>query len=139
MSGLSAAGHWADLGSGAGFPGVALAEAYPEASVVLVESREKRAQFLKRLVIEVGLDNLSVYHGRSENLAPGFDGLISRAYRPPDKVLADADRLLKEGGHVVILSGDDLPAVSGWQVISSERYRVVDGDRVRTVLSRDLT
>ncbi len=75
LPGLAAAGHWADLGSGAGFPGVALAEAYPEASVVLVESREKRAQFLKRLVIEVGLDHLSVYHGRSEDLAPGFDGL----------------------------------------------------------------
>jgi len=136
VHGLSAAGRWADLGSGAGFPGIAFAEAQPQAEILLVESREKRAQFLKRLVAQVGLKNASVYHGRSESLEPGFDGLISRAYRSPTDVLQDADRLLVPGGVVVILSGEKLTEPPGWQVDESHRYPVPGGDRVRTVLSR---
>jgi len=136
VAGLKAAGLWADLGSGAGFPGIALAEAHPGATVVLAESREKRAQFLKRVVAETGLDNARVFHGRTEDLEPGFDGLISRAYRPPAEVLKDADRLLLPGGVVVLMTGDDLQPMPGWQAVFADRYPVTDGDRVRTVLRR---
>lgn len=136
IAGLSCRGRWADLGSGAGFPGIALAEAHPDAAVLLVESRGKRAQFLKRLVAETGLGNVEVFHGRTEALSPGFDGLISRAYRPPAQVLEDADRLLCSDGVVVLLTAESLPAVSGWQVIRADRYPVTDGDRVRTLLGR---
>jgi len=136
VAGLDCSGRWADLGSGAGFPGIALAEAHPDAAVLLVESKAKRAQFLKRLVVETGLANVEVFHGRSEALSSGFDGLISRAYRPPAQVLDDADRLLGPDGVVVLLTADSLPAVSGWRVTRADRYRVTDGDRVRTVLGR---
>jgi 16S rRNA (guanine527-N7)-methyltransferase len=136
VAGLDCGGRWADLGSGAGFPGIALAEAHPGAAVLLVESKAKRVQFLKRLLVETGLANVEVFHGRSEALSPGFDGLISRAYRPPAQVLEDADRLLCPDGVVVLLTADSLPPVSGWQVIRADRYPVTDGDRVRTVLGK---
>jgi 16S rRNA (guanine527-N7)-methyltransferase len=136
VAGLDATGRWADLGSGAGFPGIALAEACPSAQVLLVESRLKRAQFLKRLVIETGLGNVEVFHGRSESLEPGLDGLISRAYRVPEAVLKDAQRLLLPAGRAVLLSGSGLAEMAGWQVLHADRYPVVDGDRVRTVMAR---
>ena len=136
VRGLDTQGTWADLGSGAGFPGVALAEAYPELRVLLVESRQKRAVFLKRVLAETGLGNAEVFHGRSEALSPGLDGLISRAYRPPEDVLKDADRLLKPMGCVVLLTSDTLPPMRGWESRETRRYAVPDGDRVRTVLVR---
>ncbi len=136
VDGLGATGRWADLGSGAGFPGVALAEAYPDLEVLLVESRQKRATFLKQVLRETGLANAEVFHGRTEDLSPGFDSIISRAYRPPEDVLCDADRLLNAQGCVVVLTSNTWAPPEGWEVRSTHRYTVTDGDRVRTVLVR---
>ena len=136
VGGLGAAGRWADLGSGAGFPGLALAEAYPGAEVVLVESREKRVQFLRRVLAETALANASVHHGRTEDLQPGFDGVISRAYRSPEEYLVDAERLLKTDGVAVVLTAEMLPTQAGWVRLDSSQYPVADGYRVRTVLRR---
>ena len=55
VASLGARGRWADLGSGAGFPGIALAIHNPEAQVLLVESRERRVGFLKQVVRATGL------------------------------------------------------------------------------------
>jgi 16S rRNA (guanine527-N7)-methyltransferase len=137
--GLEARGRWADLGSGAGFPGIALAARYPEAHVELVESREKRARFLTRVVRAGAIDNATVHRVRSETLeVHAYDGLISRAYKPPPRVLSeDAARLLKPGGRVVLLLGDgasvDLPP--GFCDPKRTRYPVPDGHRVQLTLT----
>jgi 16S rRNA (guanine527-N7)-methyltransferase len=133
---LEASGAWVDLGSGAGFPGVALAAHHPAARVLLVESRQKRAAFLAEVVRASGLDNLSVFHGRTEAVAPGFDGVIARAYRPPEEYLRDAERLLLPSGVAVLLSGDTPEVPAGWEAHSSRTYPVGDGTRVRTVVAR---
>lgn len=137
VAGLEARGRWADLGSGAGFPGVALAAAWPAAEVLLVESRQKRAVFLENVVAAAGLTNARVLRGRAEDLAPGLDGIISRAFAPPDAVLALAARLLAPGGVVVLLLGDREPeGWPGWETRETTRYRVGDGWRRRVVLAR---
>jgi len=59
-----------DLGSGAGFPGIPLAIVWPACKVVLVESREKKAGFLERVVRELGLPNVAVACARIEDLDP---------------------------------------------------------------------
>jgi 16S rRNA (guanine527-N7)-methyltransferase len=103
-------GRWADLGSGAGFPGVALAARYPGLQVELVESRQKRATFLKEVVHRAGLTNARVLNIRSEQLEDGsYDGVISRAYRQPPAYLADAARLLRPGGIAVLLAAGGEP------------------------------
>ena len=130
-------GDWADLGSGAGFPGIALAARWPEASVQLVESRRKRAIFLDQVVAAAGLENAVVVRGRTEHLADGsLDGVISRAYKPPPDYLVDAARLLRPGGRAVVLQGAQgtLTPSPGWRVLQSDRYAVGDGWRLRTVL-----
>jgi len=134
---LPVSGRWADLGSGAGFPGIALAAAYPEAEVWLVESRRKRVVFLQKVVAEAGLSNAQVRHTRTERLPDGcLDGVISRAYRPPEAYLSDAARLLRPGGVAAVMLGDrgwDGPP-AGWTVVSESRYAVGDGHRRRVVL-----
>ena len=136
VDGLNASGRWADLGSGAGFPGIALAARHPCASVLLVESRAKRATFLAQVIREAKLDNATVYHGRVEDLTPGFDGIISRAFRPPEAYLRDAERLLTPGGRAVLLSGDPPAHFAGWIVEETVEYAVADGTRTRTSMAR---
>ncbi|MAY79197.1 MAG: hypothetical protein CL930_00245 [Deltaproteobacteria bacterium] len=136
VDGLNATGRWADLGSGAGFPGISLAIRHPEAEVLLVESRQKRAVFLRTVLQAAGLQNATVFHGRVESVEPGFDGVISRAFRPPEDYLQDADRLLVPGGHAVLLSGNTPPNFEGWAVVDSQSYAVPDGTRTRTILGR---
>ncbi len=136
VDGLHAEGRWADLGSGAGFPGIAFAARHPNASIVLVESREKRAAFLSQVLREAKLVNASVFHGRVEDVDGGLDGVISRAFRPPVEYLQDADRLLAPGGVAVLLTGGPPPSFSGWRVQDTVEYTVPDGTRTRTVLVR---
>ncbi len=139
IAGLNAAGPWADLGSGAGFPGIALAGMYPDADVVLVESRQKRALFLDKVVAEAKLTNATVKNQRSEDLADGtFVGIVSRAYRPPELVIADAERLLAPHGRLVLLLGSqaEIAVPSGWKMVDKIGYNLSDGARARMVLER---
>jgi 16S rRNA (guanine527-N7)-methyltransferase len=136
VAGLGATGRWADLGSGAGFPGVALATAFPDAQVLLVESREKRAQFLHTLRAELGLPNLAVHHGRAEDLEPGFDGMISRAMAAPPVVLGEAARLAPRGRTVLLLTGRQSVDLTGWRVEDDRSYDIAGKPRRRLVLAR---
>ena len=74
-----------DVGTGAGFPGIPLKIMYPDLHFVLVDSLNKRINFLKEVVEELGLKEIDLYHGRAEDLArkPAlrgkFDLCVSRA------------------------------------------------------------
>ena len=74
-----------DLGTGAGFPGIPLAIAYPEMELTLADSLNKRILFIKEETEKLGLKNVNAVHGRAEDLAKdqsyreGFDLCVSRA------------------------------------------------------------
>ena len=136
VHGLNAVGRWADLGSGAGFPGIAFAARHPDATIILVESRAKRATFLSHVVREAKLPNATVFHGRVEDVSGGLDGVISRAFRPPEAYLHDAERLLAPTGLAVLLSGGPPPPFCGWRVQEMVEYPVMDGTRTRTIYAR---
>lgn len=70
----------ADIGSGAGLPGLVLALACPDWTVVSVETVEKKAAFQRQVAIELGLANVSIHCGRVEDMNGCFDCLISRAF-----------------------------------------------------------
>jgi len=94
----------ADLGSGVGFPGLALAAALPAASVVLVESNARRCSWLRQAVEHAELANVSVACARAEQWAEGLgscDVVTVRALAPLAVVLEYAAPLLRIGGAVV--------------------------------------
>lgn len=79
---------WLDLGSGAGFPGLALAAARPDVEFVLVESRKRRVEWLERATIALGLPNCRVVGARVENVETFAAGAITaRAFAPLGKLL----------------------------------------------------
>ena len=103
-------GHWVDLGTGAGFPGIVFAALFPGVPIELVDSRAKRCAFLERVMATspVSTVNISVSCTRLEELADhNYDGLLSRALASPPVILEHARRLLKPGGSVVLMLQSD--------------------------------
>jgi 16S rRNA (guanine527-N7)-methyltransferase len=103
----------ADLGSGAGFPGVALAIALPEAEVSLIESQRRKCEFLRRLCTAAGVENARVLCVRAEEWHAGMthiDVALARALAPQPVVLEYAAPLLRVGGALVDWRGRREPA-----------------------------
>ena len=97
-----------DLGSGAGFPAIPLKIALPDSYFMLVESRRKRAHFLREVVRSMGLDRIEVVNDRIENLDPvGADLVTARAVASPDKLLDLVRRHLSPHGWILSTLGKD--------------------------------
>lgn len=110
LAGLEPRGRWADLGAGAGFPGLVLADLHPELELSLVDSRTKRCWFLEHVLGLAGREDVEVLCQRVEDLPDAsFDGLVSRAFAPPERVLDHAERLLRPGGCLVFFLQADAP------------------------------
>ncbi len=103
----------ADIGSGAGLPGLALAIARPDWSVVSIEATGKKVAFQQRLIERLGLSNAQAVHGRAEVLgrAPAFretfDIVTARALAPLNVLVELALPLLVVGGRLVAYKGAD--------------------------------
>jgi 16S rRNA (guanine527-N7)-methyltransferase len=98
----------ADLGSGAGFPGIPIKIVRPDLDAMLIESRQRRASFLSAVIRELGLTNIRVLADRAEKL-PGRlskspDAVVARCAGNIQGVLPLAASLVKPGG-IIILSG----------------------------------
>jgi 16S rRNA (guanine527-N7)-methyltransferase len=94
-----------DVGSGAGIPGVPLKIVRPALSVLLAESRRKRASFLSDVVRTVQLTEIAVYHGRAEALihqGRRFDAVVARCADGVERVLHLGSRLVGAGGLVAV-------------------------------------
>jgi 16S rRNA (guanine527-N7)-methyltransferase len=93
-----------DLGSGSGFPGLALAVALPQARVVLVESQRRKCEFLERASARAEVANAHVVCARVEEWQPGAgrqQAVVARALAPQPVVLEYAAPLLRMGGLLV--------------------------------------
>ncbi|MBA3327321.1 MAG: 16S rRNA (guanine(527)-N(7))-methyltransferase RsmG, partial [Solirubrobacterales bacterium] len=102
------AGRIADLGAGAGFPGLPLAAALPQAQVALVESLARKGAFLERAVQAMGLTNAEVVVARAEDWAAGLgvcDLVTARALAPLAVIVEYAAPLLASGGALVAWKG----------------------------------
>jgi 16S rRNA (guanine527-N7)-methyltransferase len=92
-----------DLGSGAGFPGVPFAMLSPDLQVTLIESNQKKATFLKELVLALGLTNAKVFSGRAESYVQSAELVTMRAVEKFDKALLLAQTLAQSGGQIVLM------------------------------------
>lgn len=104
---LKVSGKVADIGSGAGFPGIVLAIAFPEAHFSLVESNGKKCRFLHQAVEALDLGNVSIINARAENLREKetFDIAIARAVSDLRMLAELIAPLLKVGGRFVAMKG----------------------------------
>jgi 16S rRNA (guanine527-N7)-methyltransferase len=105
---MRAATRIADLGSGAGFPGLALAVALPEARTTLVESAARKCAFLERAIAAAGVPNAEVVHARVEEWSAGaeaHDLVTVRALAALPVVVEYAAPLLAMGGALVAWRG----------------------------------
>jgi 16S rRNA (guanine527-N7)-methyltransferase len=98
----------ADVGSGAGLPGIPLAIARPALEVTLIESRQKKAAFLVQAKAELGLANVTVARQRVEGWTPptAFDGIVSRAFSALPQLLRLAGHLVRPGGQILAMKGE---------------------------------
>ena len=89
-----------DIGSGAGFPGIALAIGEPELKVTLLESNGKKISFLKEIVNQLDLNNVEIIQGRAEELGTRekYDIVTARAVKELNVLLEISYYLLKVGG-----------------------------------------
>jgi 16S rRNA (guanine527-N7)-methyltransferase len=104
LDAVTTAQRIADLGSGAGFPGLALAVALPEAGVSLIESQRRKCEFLERLCATAEIENVQVVCSRAEEWREGAssrDLVVARALAPQPVVLEYAAPLLRMGGTMV--------------------------------------
>ena len=100
----------ADVGTGAGLPGVPLAITEPNRSFTLIESRAKRVRFLRQVIAELQLGNAMVAHGRAEHLRPEqpFATVLARAVAPPAELLAIVRGLTAPGSILLLLTAAHL-------------------------------
>lgn len=97
---------WVDLGSGAGFPGLVVAIARPEARVVLVESDTRKVAFLRTVAAATGASP-TILESRIEELAPlGAAVLSARALAPLGALLAHAEKHRAPGGICLFPKGE---------------------------------
>ncbi|HTW19628.1 MAG TPA: 16S rRNA (guanine(527)-N(7))-methyltransferase RsmG [Mycobacteriales bacterium] len=116
----------ADLGSGAGLPGIPLAIARPDLSLVLVEPMARRVRFLRDCIGALGLDSVEIVHARAEaGLEPPPDVVVARAVAPLHRLIGLARALARPGGELLALKGAsaaeelrELPAGTDAELIS---------------------
>lgn len=107
---LAEAERIADIGSGAGFPGLPLAVALLDAQVDLIESVGRKCEFIERAIEAAGIDNASVVNARSEEVAAGerresYDAVTARAVGRLSTLAEFASPLLHEAGVLVAWKG----------------------------------
>jgi 16S rRNA (guanine527-N7)-methyltransferase len=134
----------ADLGTGAGLPGIPLAIADPSLAVVLVESNGKKARFLREAQRRLALVNVEVREARAESGRPGeVDAVVARALAALPELAKLAGHWVGPGGRLYAMKGpgyqEELRDTgSEWSHAATEPLAVpgLDADRYLVVLKR---
>jgi 16S rRNA (guanine527-N7)-methyltransferase len=144
----------ADVGTGAGFPGLPLAVVNPGRRFTLIDAVDKKLRFIAHAARELGLANVATSHARVEGMQPpqAFDTVIARAFAPLPRMLELVAPLcgtatsviamvgrwpVREGAEAMSVSGEDsVPA--GWRLLRQRRVQVpgLEAERHILLLSR---
>jgi 16S rRNA (guanine527-N7)-methyltransferase len=121
----------ADVGSGAGFPGIPLAIVDPARQFTLIEATGKKCRFLEHVRDALELENVAVVSARAEGYRPEkrFDTVVARAVGPVADLVRFAGGLVADGGRLLAMKGRDPQAElsrrpGGWKVIGVHRLTV---------------
>ncbi len=121
----------ADVGTGAGFPGLPLAVANPRRLFTLIDSNGKKTRFVAHAARALGLENVAVVHSRVEDFAPEapFDTVIARAFAALPQLLAKVQGLTAPGTRVLAMKGRYPAAEIGavpapWRVLAARPLEI---------------
>jgi len=131
----------ADVGTGAGFPGLPLAVLNPERRFTLIDSAGKKIRFVSHAAHALGLTNVEGLHARVESMHPEkpFDTVVTRAFAPLPEMLEKVLPLCGPQTHVLAMKGkwpqEELGAIPlGWNVERSRDLVVPGLDEARCVI-----
>ncbi len=124
-------GSLADLGSGAGLPGIPLAILEPSRQTVLIDSNGKKTRFLREAVRALGLSGVRVEQARVEDVRAKFDCITARAFASLGEMLTLGGHLLSPGGTWLAMKGmlkqDEMLGLPAGFAVSSVRPLIVPG------------
>lgn len=128
----------ADIGTGAGFPGLPLALVNPDKQFVLIDSVNKKLRFVEHAAQAMGLSNVTVQHTRAQDYKPEprFDCVVSRAMGSIENFVKWCGHLCAGGGRLLAMKGrypeDELKALpNGWKIAATHVLRIPGLDEQR--------
>ena len=121
-------GSVADVGSGAGLPGIVLAIARPDVEWTLIEPMERRVKWLNEQVSELALENVTVLRARAEEVptGDGFDVVTARAVSALRTLLPWTAPLVRDGGELTLLKGKNAEAEIAAAAKQIKKFRLSD-------------
>ena len=114
-----------DVGTGAGFPGIVLKIMYPNLKVTLIDSLQKRVNYLNTIIKELNLDNIEAIHSRGEDYKGNFDVVTSRAVANIEKLVSFTMHLVDKDGVFIAMKGDiDKELTNSVEKEISKKYKI---------------
>ncbi len=135
-----------DIGTGAGFPGLVLKIFYPNLDITLVDSLQKRVNYLNKLIEKLNLKGIKAYHNRAEDLIKQnkkFDIVTARAVASLPKLLLWTMPLVNKNGSFLAMKGNveeeltsakDIMKKNNWYVNKKEVFHLPNKEDIRTIL-----
>lgn len=135
-----------DIGTGAGFPGLVLKIFYPNLDITLVDSLQKRVNYLNKLIEKLNLKGIKAYHNRAEDLIKKnkkFDIVTARAVAALPKLLLWTMPLVNKNGSFLAMKGNveeeltsakDIMKKNNWYVNKKEVFHLPNKEDIRTIL-----
>ena len=128
----------ADVGTGAGFPGLPLAVINPEKEFLLIDSINKKLRFVEHAAQAMQLQNVAVLHTRAQDYRPArlFDSVVSRAMGSIENFVQWCGHLCAPQGRLLAMKGrypdEELAAVpKGWRVVAVHELKISGLDEQR--------
>jgi 16S rRNA (guanine527-N7)-methyltransferase len=136
-------GTVADVGTGAGFPGLPLAVVDPQRRFTLIDSNGKKVRFVSHAARLLELTNVDAVHARVESIAKPFDTVIARAFAALPDLLAKVAPLCGPHTRVLAMKGQwpqqELDAIPReWRVVMSRQIQVPGLDEARCVIGLEV-
>jgi 16S rRNA (guanine527-N7)-methyltransferase len=126
---LQEPGTLADIGSGAGLPGLVIALAKPNLKVTLIEPLQRRVEFLFEVIDELGL-SVEVIRGKSEAIKGSYDFVVARAVAPLGRLIESTWHLLAPKGSLLAIKGesakDEIAALKPGRKVELHEIKMAD-------------